>query len=248
MPQDERRTLGEHLDELRYRIFLCLGGVLLVLIICIVFVNPVTEFWTRPIRKALEGKELLALDASEIIVTDLEICLMTAVLLAVPFIVYQMWCFVSAGLKPNERRLGRIFIPLSLLLFAAGALTWYGFLQGIAVKFLTNSRGRSWLVPMPSYGNFAAFSIKMVLMMGLAFQLPLIMMIVEKLHIVRPEQFARYRRHAVLAIFVVAMILTPPDVISQCGMAIPMVVLYELGIWLGRISIIAGGHKGETAS
>jgi len=247
MDEEHKLTIGEHLGELRMRVILSLLAVAAAFVAAVVFMNPITEFWTRPIRAALAKGSLHPQKAAETLLTDMHLCLLTAILAASPVILYQMWRFIASGLYPRERRYVHVFLPISLGLFALGCWFWYAKIQPITFRFLFNMRGRDWLAPLPEYGDCATFSIKMMLLMGMAFQLPLVMMFLEKTGIVSPEVFARYRRHAIVATFIFAMLLTPPDVISQVALALPTVGLYELGILLGRVSL-TGRRDAETGN
>ena len=236
MESERKLTIGEHLGELRLRVILSLLAIAAAFIAALAFIKPLTEFWTRPVREALKEGRLHPQKAAETLLTDMHLCLLTAILVSAPIILYQMWRFIASGLYPRERKYVHIFLPISLGLFALGCWFWYANIQPIAFRFLFNMRGRNWLDPLPEYGDCATFSIKMMLMMGMAFQLPLVMMYLEKTGIISPKIFARYRRHAIVGTFVFAMVVTPPDVISQIALAIPTIGLYELGILLGRLS------------
>jgi len=248
MTEEKRLTIGEHLEELRGRVIVSLLAIAVVFAISVAFRKRVTTFWVRPVLDALGESKLMHIEPTGRLLSDLQLCLLTAVLVAAPMVLYQMWAFVAAGLYERERRYVRMFVPFSLGLFFAGAGVWYAWLQPIVFRFLTYDDGRQWIETTLRYRGTAMFSVKMMLLVGLVFQLPLVMMFLEKTGLVTPRTFARYRRHAIVGMFIFSMLVTPPDVVSQIGLALPTIVLYELGILLGRVSFGAGRNTGENGS
>jgi sec-independent protein translocase protein TatC len=152
-----------------------------------------------------------------------------ALLIASPYIVYQVWAFVGGALKPAEKKFVLIFAPLSLLFFLSGAAIAYFIAVPRAYKFLM-SFSSDYLVPMVTVKNYLGFLGHMILAFGVAFELPLILAFLAKIGIASPEYLRQKRRHAIIIILIVAVILAPPDIMSMLLLAVPLVILYEVGI------------------
>jgi sec-independent protein translocase protein TatC len=155
-------------------------------------------------------------------------CLM-ALLVASPYIVYQVWAFVGGALKPSEKKFVFIFAPLSLLFFISGGAFAYFVTVPMAYKFLM-SFSSEYMIPMVTVKNYLGFLGHMIVAFGVAFELPLILAFLAKIGIASPEYLRQMRRHAVIIILVVAALLTPPDVVSMLILAVPLMILYEVGI------------------
>ena len=164
-------------------------------------------------------------------------CIM-ALLAASPVIVYQVWAFVGAALKPSEKKFILIFAPLSLLFFLCGA----AFANFVAVprayRFLM-SFSSDYLVPMVTVRNYLGFWGHMIVAFGAAFELPLILAFLAKIGIASPEYLRQMRRHAVVIILIAAAILAPPDLVSMLVLAVPLIILYEVGIVFVKFFYVA---------
>ncbi len=150
-------------------------------------------------------------------------------IIASPYIFYQIWAFVAGALKPSEKKFVLIFAPLSLLFFLAGAAFAYFLAVPRAYKFLM-SFSSEYLVAMVTVKNYFGFLGHMILAFGVAFELPLILAFLAKIGIASPEYLRQMRRHAIIIILIVAALLAPPDVVSMLLLALPLVLLYEVGI------------------
>jgi sec-independent protein translocase protein TatC len=231
---DNEMPFEEHLEELRRRLFRCLISVFLGTILCYVFINRIVEVLRRP----LGDYKLVILAPNEAFMAYLKLSLYCGIIVAVPVIFYQMWRFVSIALFPKEKRIVLTYLPLSLLLFFIGASFAYFFALPIGLKFLlTFPSPEAHIEPMLSLSKYIGFVGMFLLGFGAVFQLPLIVLILANVGIVSPRWLAKKRRHVILAIFIIAAIVTPPDVVTQCLMAIPLVILYEISIWLARIFV-----------
>jgi sec-independent protein translocase protein TatC len=155
-------------------------------------------------------------------------CVM-ALLAASPYIVYQIWAFVAGALKPSEKKFVLIFAPLSLLFFLSGGAFAYFLAVPRAYKFLM-SFSSEYLIPMVTVKNYLGFLTHMIVAFGVAFELPLVLAFLAKIGIASPEYLRQMRRHAIVIILIGAAVLAPPDVISMLILAVPLVVLYEVGI------------------
>lgn len=246
-----RMTLGEHLEELRKRIIYSLIAVGLVTVLCITFNNPIIHWLMQPVIRAVaaqfpgEDIKLVLLSPFESLSLMFRICVIVAVFLASPFVFWQMWLFISAGLYPHEKRYVRIFAPLSVALFIGGALFAFYVVTFWGVRFLLTIVPEDIFRPQFTGLKSLSFILRLTLGFGIAFETPLVMLALERLGIVKVEQFRKFRKHAILIIFIVAALLTPPDPSTQILMAAPMMLLYELGILLARLRF--GKHREETA-
>jgi len=165
----------------------------------------------------------------------MKIAFVAGIFLALPFILAQIWLFVSPGLLPKERRYALPFIVSATLMFVMGALFCQYFILPFGIKFLLTYQTAQ-LTPMISVGNYIDFCSKFLLGFGLIFELPIVITLLSKLGIVTPQFLARNRKYAILIAFVVAAVLTPtPDAFNQVLMAAPILVLYEVGIIMARL-------------
>jgi Tat protein translocase TatC len=176
--------------------------------------------------------KLTAISAGEPIAAYMMVCLLSAALVSAPVLLAQLWKFVGAGLYDHERRMVLRVLPFSLLLFFLGLAFGYFVLSELSVRFLVGYGGLEYVRPNVTIGSYLGLLFMLLLVMGLVFQIPLVMTVLAAVGIASPQFFRKYRRHSLLAIFIVAAIITPPDYISQLLVAAPMIVLFELGIWL----------------
>jgi Tat protein translocase TatC len=161
-------------------------------------------------------------------------CLLVALLVSAPVLLFEIWRFVAAGLYLHERRVVLRVLPWSLLLFFVGLAFGYFVLAELSVRFLVGYGSFEHVVPQVTVASYLGLLFFLLLVMGLVFQIPLFMTVLTSVGIAGPDFFRAKRRHFILAIFVVAAIITPPDYISQLLVAGPMLVLFEIGIWLSK--------------
>lgn len=258
--EERRMTFGEHLEELRRRILYALVAPVIGFIVCFIFfrehllaavVNPVYPEWR------LFGHDILAIERVNVeftlsnpyamFVTYMFISLIAGLILTAPWSLYHLWAFVAAGLYPRERRWVHILAPVSLLLFASGAAFFYfivypvviSFLYGFGIEFNTFLRahnGTDMVSNNTLLDGYVHFVMLLTFVFGLMFELPLVVFFLGRTGLVRVETFTRYRRHVIVAVVLVAAMVTPPDVFSQIALAIPMMALYELGILMVRLT------------
>jgi sec-independent protein translocase protein TatC len=159
-------------------------------------------------------------------------CLLAALVISAPILLWELWKYVAAGLYEHERRVVLGVLPWSLLLFFVGLAFGYFVLAELSVRFLVGYGSFEHVIPQVTISSYLGILLLLLLVMGLVFQIPLLMSVLASVGLTSPEFFRKKRRHFILAIFVVAAIITPPDYISQLLVAGPMLVLFELGIWL----------------
>lgn len=240
-PEDRlpRMTLGEHLEELRRRVVRGAIAIALGTAIAFVFYKDVFAFAIEPYREALRELgakgDLQSLSPLDGFLQVMKLSVLLGLVGTSPLWLLQMWGFVSAGLYPHEKSGVRVFFPISVGLFFLGCVCAYLLVLPVGMRFLIAwNRG----IDMPA--NFAidlylSMCLTLVVGMGIAFELPLLMLFLQATGIVERATFARSWRLAVLSAFVVSMVVTPdPTPVSQCLMAFPLVGLYVLGVWGGR--------------
>ena len=203
--------------------------------------NPALAEALKSLAENFKPTKLIAIKYPESFLAYFRVCLIAALIATIPFLVFQLWRFVAAGLYQHERRVARFFVPLGLILFFAGLAFGYFLLVPVALRFLLTYGSSDVVVARISIGAYLDFFNTIMLALGLCFQLPLGMMLVAAAGIARASEMAHYRRHIVVAVFIVAAALTPPDVITQFLLAIPLIGLYEFGLVLARFM----GRKDE---
>lgn len=231
---DKSMTLTEHLEALR--------RVLIVSIIALAIATIAVYFGFREQLLALILRPMTEVGIKPVFITPWEaffttikICVVAAVFLALPVILWEVWSFVLPALHSHERRLVYMLMPASILLFFGGIVFGYLVVFPAAIRFLlvTASEGFTPFITISKYFSFLSL---FVLPFGAVFQLPLVMILLTNLGLVTPSFLAKNRKYAILIIFIVAAIVTPtPDMVSQTLMALPMVVLYEASIWLSYL-------------
>jgi sec-independent protein translocase protein TatC len=153
---------------------------------------------------------------------------------AMPFILYQVWRYVGVALKKEERKYLIIYGPVSFILFMCGAAFAFRGVLPLAIKFLL-SFSKDYLTPMITFNEYISFLTRMIIAFGIMFELPLVILALSKFGIVNPQMLKKGRKYVIVGIFVVAAILTPPDVVSQIMLSIPLLLLYEVGVWISTV-------------
>ncbi|MBU2591367.1 MAG: twin-arginine translocase subunit TatC [Nitrospinae bacterium] len=236
---DKEITVVEHLEELRRRLIICVVSVILGAGLCYLVVKRIADLLARPVGN------LVFLSPTEAFVTYLKLSLISGVFLASPIVLYQLWRFVSVALKGDEKKSLLIFAPFSFILFVGGVVFAYFFILPLGMDFMLGFATDT-LRPMISFSSYVSFAGMFLLAFGVVFQLPLVMMFLTKIGIISPKFLRKKRRYAILIIFIVSAILTPPDVITQALMAGPLVVLYEISIILSNfVSPLRIGRPSE---
>lgn len=229
---DTTAPLMEHLIELRRRLLWCfvaLGGSFAL---CLYFAKPIFAVLVQPLLRAGQGK-LIYTNIFEAFFAEIRVAFFSALMLAFPVIATQIWRFVAPGLYAQEKRAFLPFILLTPVLFLAGASLAYFFAMPVALHFLLGYQGNIGGVSqeaLPGVGNYLDFVTKFLFGFGVAFLLPVLLMLLERAGIVTRTQLAAGRRYAIVAAFAIAAVLTPPDVVSQLILAIPLVLLYEMAL------------------
>jgi Tat protein translocase TatC len=232
-----RMPLGKHLEELRRRVVYSLIAIILCFVICWFFKIQILELAKKPHKIAM-GKaglstELQVLSYQEGFYAYMKLCFITSIFLAYPLIIYQVWQFVSVGLYKKEQRYLLLYLPISYIAFVMGALFGYFLLIPFGLQFLIGILGPG-IQPIITMQQYISFVFMLTVALGLVFQLPLIMLLLSKIGFITPDKFISWRKYAIFAIFIIAAVVTPPDPFTQTMTAVPMIVLYELGILISK--------------
>ncbi len=235
-------SLVEHLVELRARLVRAIIGLLAVLLLLLPFSRTIYTWLAEPLISQLpNGQTMIATNPAGAFFAPLKLTFFVAVFVAVPWLLYQLWAFVAPGLYAREKRLAVPLLASSVLLFYLGCAFAYFLVLPAVFHFLTTFRPEV-IAITPDANAYLDFVLAIFFAFGTSFELPVAMVILVLLGWVSPQQFKESRGYAVVGIFIVAAVLTPPDVVSQLLLAIPMCVLYELGIhaakWLVPSSVV----------
>jgi sec-independent protein translocase protein TatC len=244
-------TLISHLLELRDRLLRSMVAVGLAFIPCVYYSNDIFTFVAQPLLAKLPpGSNLIATGVMSPFTTPFKLSFFVALLAAMPFVIYQLWAFVAPGLYRNERRFAVPLLLSAILLFYVGIAFAYFFVFPVMFQFFaaTTPKGVSM---MTDINNYLDFVMTMFFCFGVAFEVPVAVVLLVVMKIVRIEKLTQHRGYVLIGIFIVAALLTPPDAISQCSLAIPMYLLYEGGILMARLlsrntSTAAGEKVGES--
>ena len=232
---DDKVPFTAHLEELRNRLIVSFVAVGIGFALSYGFKERLFEVLTAPLIKVMgEGEKLIFTSLPEAFFTYLKVSLLTGIMLAAPVVIYEFWMFVAPGLYKKERRLLLPIIFLSTLFFVGGALFGYFVVFPFGFDFLLGFASET-IRPMPTMKEYLGFSAKLLLAFGLVFELPLVITCMARLGLVSVEFLKKNRKYAILLFFAGAAILTPPDVVTQIMMAIPLMVLYEISIIGARV-------------
>lgn len=227
METEKVMSLMDHLEDFRKRLIICGIAILLATLVSFLYVDQIRFILTRPVG------DLVYLNLMEAMTTNIRLAFIAGFFLSLPVIFYQIWCFVLPGLYRHERRAVFWISVLSLLFFALGVTFSFFVVLPFSVRFLLGFADNQ-LQPMISFSSYISYSLGLLIGFGLVFEMPVAVLILAKLGIVSGEFLAKNRMYAMIIIFTLAAIFTPPDVISQLLMGVPMMFLYELSIIMAR--------------
>ncbi len=227
---DLQQGLFSHLIELRSRLLKAVACVLLVLVALVPFANRLYSELAAPLVARLpQGAHLIATEVASPFITPLKLAFYAALFISMPVILYQLWAFISPGLYKHEKRLARPLLVASLLLFYCGCAFAYFLVLPAAFRFLTAVTPAG-VEMMTDITHYLDFVMLMFFAFGLCFEVPVAVVILAAVGIVDIAKLRNVRRYAIVAAFAVAALITPPDITSMVLLAIPMCLLYELGI------------------
>ena len=228
-------TLISHLLELRDRLIRCCIATGIAFVPCMSFSNDIFTYVAQPmIRKLQHGNSLIATNVMSPFLTPFKLAFFVAVLAAMPFVLYQLWAFVAPGLYRHEKRFAVPLLVSSILLFYTGIAFAYFFVFPVMFAFFASTAPPG-VAMMPDIGAYLDFVVKMFFAFGVAFEVPIAVVLLVITGIVRLEKMKANRGYVLIGIFIIAALLTPPDAVSQSIMAIPMYGLYEGGILMASV-------------
>ena len=232
-PPEEENFIS-HLTELRDRVIRSLLVILILFGACFYVAPELMKFLAQPLQHALPpGSHAVFIAGEGAFFTLTKMSLLAAVLLSLPWVLYQAWAFVAPGLYAHERRFVGPLIILSVVFLLVGIGFAYSFVLPVAYKFFFSFAEKTGADVMQDLQRYWDFTLSIFFGFGLAFQVPVVEMLMIKLGMVSVDDLRQARRYVLVGAFVVAAVLTPPDVLSQFMLAIPLMLLYELGIFLG---------------
>jgi len=235
MDEHDKIPFTAHLEELRKCLIACFIAVGIGFALSYGFKERLFDILTRPLISVMEtGDKIIFTGLPEAFFTYLKVAFLSGIILAAPVIFYQFWIFVAPGLYKKEKRLLIPIVTLSTLFFVGGALFGYFVVFPYGFKFFLGFSSDT-IKALPSMREYLSFSAKLLLAFGLVFELPLIITFLARLGLVSVEFLKKNRKYALLLFFVGAAILTPPDVVTQIMMALPLMVLYEISILGAKI-------------
>jgi sec-independent protein translocase protein TatC len=229
---ESKAPLLDHLIELRKRLLWALAALVVAFAICLYFARPIFAVLVQPLLAAGQGK-IIYTDIFEAFFVEIKVAFFSATMVAFPVFATQLWKFVAPGLYAKEKRAFLPFLLMTPILFGGGAAMAYYVAMPVALTFLLGFSGDVGGVTqeaLPGVGNYLNFVTKFIFGFGIAFLLPVLLMLLEAAGIVTRAQLSSGRRYAIVGAFAIAAVLTPPDIVSQLLLAVPLCLLYELAL------------------
>jgi sec-independent protein translocase protein TatC len=240
---ENRMPLIDHLIELRRRLTYAIIGFVLAFLVCFYFANPIFNFLVEPLAHLWEGQEhrrLIYTALHEKFFTNIKVAFFAALFVSFPVVASQVWLFVAPGLYRNEKRAFLPFLAVTPMLFLLGASMVYYVVMPVAWQFFESFQqfGADGGLPIemvPKVGEYLGLVMQLIFAFGISFELPVLITLLARVGLATSEGLKAKRRYAIVMAFVAAAILTPPDPLSQIGLAIPIILLYEISIWSARM-------------
>jgi len=234
-PNDKELSFLEHLVELRSRLLKACLAILVILIALLPFARRLYALLAAPLTAVLpEGSSMIAIDVASPFLTPFKLALLLALILAIPFVLYQLWAFVAPALYREEKRLARPLLYTSVLLFYMGCAFAYFVVFPLVFGFFTRVAPEGVTV-MTDISKYLDFVMTLFLAFGITFEVPIATIILVATGVTTIEQLTKVRAYVLVGAFALGMLLTPPDVISQTLLALPMWLLFEVGVLMSRI-------------
>ena len=225
-------SLGNHLEELRLRLILALAGLAVGVIICLLFGTKIITFIQGPYNRLMPEDHLVVLAPADAFIGYMKVSLITGLIISSPWVFYQLWKFVCAGLYLREKHYVFLAVPFCAILFAGGALFFFFVVAPISLTFFLRFGNIINVAANWTFTSYISFVTVLMLVFGIAFQTPIAIFFLNKTGIVSLQALRNSRKFALLGVFIVAAVATPPDVISQITLAVPLYMLFEFGIIL----------------
>ena len=244
-PELEQPFLS-HLFELRDRLLRVVLVVSLIFVVLFYFANDLYSIIAHPLLKYLPSGKMLAIDVITPIFTPMKLALVASFFIGIPYILHQLWAFVAPGLYQHEKRLALPLLASSILLFYAGMAFAYFVVFPMMFNFLSHYIP-SGVEMATDISHYLDFVLKMFFAFGVAFEVPVATFLLIAAGITTPKKLGRMRPYVIVVAFTLGMLLTPPDVISQIMLAIPMWILFESGVWIAKIALKKRIEESENA-
>ncbi|MCB1678812.1 MAG: twin-arginine translocase subunit TatC [Halioglobus sp.] len=240
---DQPLPLVAHLTELRDKLLRSLLAILVVFIGLFPFANEIYGFVSQPLRELLPpGTSMIATEVASPFLTPFKLTLVAAIFLAMPYVLYQIWSFIAPGMYRREKRVAIPLLLSSIVLFYAGTAFSYYVVFPLIFAFFT-SVGPQDIAIMTDINRYLDFVLKLFFAFGLAFEIPIAAVLMIWAGITTPQQLAKKRPYIIVGCFILGMLLTPPDILSQSLLAVPMWVLFEFGVFFGRFIHRGSSHR-----
>jgi sec-independent protein translocase protein TatC len=231
-----QETFVSHLIELRQRLMRALFAVLAAFVVLFLWpgAGAIYDFLAAPLMQALpEGAKMIATGVITPFMVPMKVTALVAFMVALPYVLYQAWAFVAPGLYEHEKRLALPIVVLSTVLFLLGVAFCYYFVFGKVFTFINNFAPKS-ITPAPDIEAYFSFVITMFLAFGVTFEIPILVVLLVRFGVVGVDKLKEARPYVIVGAFIVAAVVTPPDVLSQFMLAVPMCLLYEAGLFFAR--------------
>ena len=229
-----QETFISHLVELRDRVLRSIVLILIFFVILMPWAGDIYDLLALPMMNTLpEGTNMIATGVVTPFFVPVKVTLLVSFILALPWVLYQAWAFIAPGLYTHERRIGLPLVVGTTLLFLVGMAFCYFFVFGTVFRFIAEFAPKS-ILPAPDIEQYLSFVMTMFIAFGITFEVPVAVILLTKAGVVTVDKLKEARPYVIVGAFVIAAIITPPDVISQFMLAVPMIVLYEIGILLAR--------------
>src|SRR5262245_1341739 len=245
-PDAPQETFISHLIELRSRLLRAIVAVFVVLVVLFPWAKEIYGALAQPLLRVLpHGATMIATDVTGTFLVPLKVTLMAAFLIALPYVLYQAWAFVAPGLYQHEKRLVLPVLVSSFLFFFVGMAFAYFFVFPIAFGFFANYAPAG-VQMMTDIDKYLSFVLTMFIAFGVTFEVPVVVIVLVRLRMVSLEKLRSIRSYVIVGAFVVGAVFTPPDVVSQLLLAVPLWLLYELGILLARFMVKQTPDEAES--
>jgi len=244
MSEESKLPFTTHLEELRRRLIYAVVAIVLGAIIAFLFAKQLFYFLAQPLVKILPANQPMIFTAlTEAFFTYFKVALLAGFFLASPVVFYQLWKFIAPGLYEHEKKFVIPFVIFATLFFILGGAFAYYIVFPFGFKFFLGF-STDYLKLLPKMSEYFSLSLKLIFAFGIVFEMPVITFFLAKMGVVNGEMLSSKRRYAIVLVFVIAALLTPPDVGTQLLMAGPLILLYEVSVWVARIF----GRKSQTPS
>lgn len=232
--RQEGQSIVDHLSELRNRLFVVVIAFVALSLGAFAFVKTITEVMLTMGTEA--GFNFVYISPSEILVANFKVSLIISLVVDLPLILFELWAFAAPALTKREKIVVSLCLLAGLVFFAIGCYFCYRVAMPMMVQFLSNYSNSDLITASISFQNYLNFVVSMILTFGLVFEMPILAMLLSQFGILKPQFMVKARKYAILIIFVIAAIITPPDIVSQIMIGVPMILLYEISILVCRLT------------